>query len=876
MKDWYKKQPKLFLRKNLFDFGRKTCRVLYKPALILISLQIIFISAYIFDNRIKVKAHIYPRISNFIKKEFFNLIGLSIDTFQLSDYKEYLSDIFRSSLSRKKLERIDLNLSFKDKQKLECMRLQNDNCSKDGWVRASLKSGEEVFNVKLKSKGDRDMHRLSFNKMSFKVDIRGEQRLFGMEEFSIQLPVIRNYTIEAVAANIMREEDIVAPRHFYIALYLNGEYLGVRHIEETVSKELIESSKRRYGPVFTKNPYNQKFELNDKKTWIKNNSDLDNQALTILESSWGNTEMFNKYFDIDKWTKYMAFLDLTMMIHGTVPKSVKYYLNPSSGLIEPVFFDGHNGGWYNNYRLSDALTPQDELLKWPDCTITCDLMPYYRMMFGTSQKVNLTFYEKYLKNLKKYSDKKFITKNLTDNWKYYWLPRGHIYREFSKKDNIFSFGVMPHIGGFEKLKKRFEIINNEIFISENTIPKHNFSKSNNILEIENIESRFPQIYSLFCSDTLLKKYILIKNAKQKIDFNKIKECDFNNIKFSLSDGPKKNFVANTSWSDKDLIDKLKSKNLSNIIPKQDLTEIKKPIQKKYIFSRDQNIINRNIYLENKDVYFEDISNICLKGSNILKISNSNINFGGTSENPFLISGCNDKGGTLIIENSEIRFNNVKFSNLSAPNLKLRLLYGGVNIINSKIIGNKIYIDKSQSEDAINFINSNIKIGEMIFKDIKSDGLDSDFSDFRIKKVTCENIGNDCVDFSYSKGRINSIEASKIKDKVISLGEASTLEVNNTIISNSEIGITAKDLSNLSIKEYNHQNVKVPIAAYIKKAELGKPIIIIDKINTTNYSKKFISSDSDLYVNNKKILGENSSNQVMEMLYGAIYGVKTQR
>ena len=39
--------------------------------------------------------------------------------------------------------------------------------------------------------------------MSFKVDIRGEKRFRGMEEFSIQQPVIRNYTIEALAAKAL-------------------------------------------------------------------------------------------------------------------------------------------------------------------------------------------------------------------------------------------------------------------------------------------------------------------------------------------------------------------------------------------------------------------------------------------------------------------------------------------------------------------------------------------------------------------------------------------------------------------------------------------------------------------------------------------------
>ena len=46
--------------------------------------------------------------------------------------------------------------------------------------------------------------------MSLKVDIRGRDRLFGMEEFSLQMPIIRNYTIEPLVANLLRNEDMSA------------------------------------------------------------------------------------------------------------------------------------------------------------------------------------------------------------------------------------------------------------------------------------------------------------------------------------------------------------------------------------------------------------------------------------------------------------------------------------------------------------------------------------------------------------------------------------------------------------------------------------------------------------------------------------------
>ena len=55
---------------------------------------------------------------------------------------------------------------------------------------------KKKIKVKLRAKGDRDIHRKNLKQMSFKVDIIGKDRIYGLEEFSIQKPIIRNYSLE--------------------------------------------------------------------------------------------------------------------------------------------------------------------------------------------------------------------------------------------------------------------------------------------------------------------------------------------------------------------------------------------------------------------------------------------------------------------------------------------------------------------------------------------------------------------------------------------------------------------------------------------------------------------------------------------------------
>ena len=134
----------------------------------------------------------------------------SFDTLEIKDYGNYLKDflIVLNPLSRE-LDRVDININFKNLQGLDCSREFNsysttnkieETIKKCGnyWFNGSLSHGNKNYKVKIRSKGDRDIHYRSFDNMSFKVDIKGEDRLKGMEEFAIQTPMIRNYTIIVV------------------------------------------------------------------------------------------------------------------------------------------------------------------------------------------------------------------------------------------------------------------------------------------------------------------------------------------------------------------------------------------------------------------------------------------------------------------------------------------------------------------------------------------------------------------------------------------------------------------------------------------------------------------------------------------------------
>ena len=288
---FYKPIKKLKININFKNIYLR--RIVIFSTLILL-LQILLSFFFLYRNRTKVIRSFAQSIkrdlpiikpSKEIVKDIFN------------DHKNYFKDFLFSFKNQEKIKRVDLNLSLKSISKLDCYRKNyRSNNTKicgddfDSWVKGELITDSNIIPIKLRAKGDRQRQRNTFNKMSYKVDIQGPQRFNSMEEFNIQTPVIRGYTRELLTSRILKNEKLLSPKHFYIRLYLNGKYLGLRHVEQGFSKELIESSNKRYGPIFSLNESlstkinETRFDLSNKKYWSQNNKSTVIEALTILEN----------------------------------------------------------------------------------------------------------------------------------------------------------------------------------------------------------------------------------------------------------------------------------------------------------------------------------------------------------------------------------------------------------------------------------------------------------------------------------------------------------------------------------------------------------------------------------------------------------------
>jgi len=191
-------------------------------------------------------------------------------------------------------------------------------------------------------------------------------------------------------------------------------------------------------------------------------------------------------------------------------------------------------------------------------------------------------------------------------------------------------------------------------------------------------------------------------------------------------------------------------------------------------------------------------------------------------------------GNLI--DTAIFFNGVEnFANIEPQNypIDIKGLTGCLSLINLEIENLKISATNSNCEDAVNVINSRGSIKKIFIGNSYSDGLDVDFSDLKIDEIEILNSVNDCADFSYGNYKLMNLKLNNCGDKGASLGETSTVEINNINVNDAKIGIATKDSSILNLKNAILINTDTCLAAYKKKQEFNGGFIEGKKVVCKN-------------------------------------------
>ena len=89
----------------------------------------------------------------------------------------------------------------------------------------------------------------------------------------------------------------------------------------------------------------------------------------------------------------------------------------------------------------------------------------------------------------------------------------------------------------------------------------------------------------------------------------------------------------------------------------------------------------------------------------------------------------------------------------------------INFYNSPVVIEDSIFENIYSEDALNIIRSEFEIKNTVFKNVRSDAFDSDFSEGSVLNSKFYNIGNDAIDVSGSLVKLISVSVDNSGDKL---------------------------------------------------------------------------------------------------------------
>ncbi len=736
---------------------------------------------------------------------------------------------------RPNIEKIEITIKFKEYRKVLNDRkrsLKKHFLTDPHEVRASIKYNGQTYKSSVRLKGDYSDHWDSIYRMSLRVDLKSGS-IFGLSRFSIQKNESRAFPYDQAYGNVVQNIGNLSPKHHFARIFVNGEDWGIMNIEEHMSKEILERQKQKESMIFRfGNDLDSQYSKNNTDEYFYHRIGDDRLSTTIYQSkkylsddhnrmlfSYISENKLNKndasIFNVNKYSKSFILASIWGDWHTLSSMNSRNYLNPYLLKLEPITTD--NGPIQNLKLLPErkksimnrAFYPYNLIIQdeeyanniqenleavYGELKNAKDFFNYYQSFFPADKKINISMLNQnynyiltdrvnYLSpnshNVSKYNN----ISPTNDQAKFF---PAHIYLRHYTNGDIQIYNLLPE-----------SVIVKSIKYKSFTMPLN--------LKIDgfNETSYKPNIIKTSFLGPADGKIRVTTEYKGNLRTRK------NDI--SLIPGPYFNPISDIESLNKDFL--IKTNKNEWIIKKGEWT-IEKPL-----------LVEGDLIIEpGTKLKFNSESYIIVKG-NLIAIGTINENIIFDSETPW-------KGIYVISKKegqSKLRF--VVIKNTQALSDGLLRLTGAVNFYNSNVTIKDSKIIGTVAEDALNIINSDFTIERSEIGRTISDAFDSDFSNGVISDSLFFDVGGDAVDFSGSEVNIKKSVFNNIRDKAISAGESTNINIQDVAISDVGVGIASKDgsktyASNVNIKDYS----LYAAMTYVKKNFYGTPKFVGNKIS----------------------------------------------
>jgi hypothetical protein len=733
-----------------------------------------------------------------------------------------------TSKYQKNVEKIYINIDFLEYLKLlgdRELAIKNGSLSGFNFAKAKIIFDQQEYKAEIRLKGDLSGHWRSKRKMSLRVNLKGDDSILGYTKFSLHKLRERQYPYDKVFQALMKEVGNLSSSSNIVQIYMNGDDWGFMDIEEHITKEFLEKQNRKDSvvvrfsdgnlppfPSVETIPYDM-YRLPDANFNIhlySEKSSLKDYQKRKMYSYILSNDINNKdLYDFISLSKAYILSTVWGNPHTLVDRNSRYYLNPYTLKLEIITTD--QAYWQEISALSNHMGPND--VRVSNFLSTKTFQDYVASNINTVTGVILDI-DKYLskEHLLFPVDKKKSPSMILNNIKKLLSNKDKYFADNHSKtpDYIFDkpsykqsseFDGHLHVRHFTNGKlELYNLLPYDVVIKDILYNGKSFYNSSNSVIVPSYLSKVDKVILKTPYIGLHDYMINVESEYQEFTRNNksgitlVSDEIFNPLLFDTSN------------------------NFDFLFQNQNGS---------YEISKGNWIIDSPMVI-NGDLEIQSGAHLQFSNDSYL-IVNGSITALGESKDSITFKPINDSWKGLYVLNADKKSSliNVSMNNISALESGVLKLPGAITFYKSDVDLNNVSIYNIYAEDAINIVESSYSLKSIYINNSISDGLDSDFSDGNIELSEFSNIGGDALDFSGSNVSINQVKAFNVKDKAVSAGEDSIINIKDSLFKFIGVGVASKDGSEVVVLNTSIFNFKLYAAmSFIKKDFYSAPSIKI--------------------------------------------------
>jgi len=774
---------------------------------------------------------------------------------------------------RPNIDRIDIDVKFADMQKILSDRkraLENTILKNPTKVPAKLRYKGKTYKAKIRLKGDLKDHWSEDRRMSFRVSLSGKNSIFGYKAFSIHKPGVRQHPHDQAYQAIRQTAGGLSANHTYAHIFVNGEKWGVMNVEEHMTKELLEKERYKESLIFrfgSEDGWVYSRRVGDKSKKIRRYRIGDNVlnsrvygASKYLENDiyrqWYSYIIRNRLsanpeeiYDIDKFSRGVILAKIWNNTHTLAHANSRYYFNPYTLKLEPITTDQGiafhlkddkptHGFDYHLYKMYQEVVGHEDYAKG-----FSKRYKDVREALLSSQPIFERFHSYFpldgKPNFKKIIQNAEVADRNYDD--YFAFPTKQDFQdmELNQKRKINRVKINPyqaetvlsHVHAQHYTDGRIEIFNllpADLDLVDIRVDGESVADLPKTVPAYKEVSYVPQLTLQTPHKDLRDGQITVvtgvhnQHREFTIPYTLVAENLFNPL----------------AQDNAETFDFITQRGDGDWAVKTGKWMVRKPIYIQgdlHVGEGTELTFTKNSYM----VVHGDLTvNGTAKAKVIFKPKNKKHGWKGL----YVLGG--DKG-------SELTHMNIK--DTRALEHGLLKLTGGTTFYRTRAVLKYVKFLGTEAEDAINLVHTNFAMKKVTVSHTRSDGFDGDFSNGDVIDSLFEYIGGDALDYSGSKVKIKNPRIRFVKDKAVSVGEASDVTLNGGKIANIGVAIASKDGSKAKASNVHIRDFELSAAmTYVKKPFYGAPSLVVSDSQIEGKGHYFRQVGTSLLVDNKKI------------------------